>query len=360
MFPKTDELLVDKLKPRVIWNVPTPYQALLGPPVKRFTERLKSIMDGKTVYSYRRMRFTLYFACGIVADDLDQWYNTSVQMINAHLIDWAGVFLGDDSLILFMQNGKIVAKETDFSSYDRSQGKGCFRYVQGIYRHFGFTEEEIAARHDMFHCALKIRYGDKKQFSFKVRLKSPQMPTGQPGTCSDNSLLSASASIHVMSGGSFVDFGFIAKTKIVNYRDCTFLRGFWCVDLFGVYRWNYLPSVAIKVLKTLKVHSDMFPFSFNSSLSALKASFSSIGPCASPILRVFVQRFGDGTVDPRFALRLARVEKSHLNAFELHRFLKNRYGDVDLIYSLERRCEKVELFGDLRHPAWAVLAQDYA
>lgn len=363
VFPKSDELLIDKTKPRVIWNVPPTFQVILGPHVKRMTNHYASLFDGKRIHLYRGKRFTLLFACGLVAEDLDQWFNTSIALLRSNTVDFCGVYLGDDSLVLVLRDGVIIAVEGDFSKFDRSQEKACFEYGQKIYAHNKVSPVDLEARRAMFHCALRVKYGKHKEFKFSVRLKQPQQATGQPGTCLDNTVLNMASSIHVMFGGSFKDFGFDAKVREGPFEHCTFLRGFWCLGLDQQYHWNYLPSVAIKLCKSLVPFRKLFPLHPFPIYPTANAMFSSVGLCQSPLLRIGVRRFASGTKSITKDLKVIRLSnRIPLDDSSLWSFIRNRYGldGAFQIQSLEEMFCQTPLGGSLHHPGWAVLAQDYA
>ncbi len=362
LFVKSDELLIDKMKPRVIWNVHPTFQVLLGPHVLRMTAWFCKLFDGVWIFCYGGLKFTLKFACGMIAEDLDAWRDHSEMLLRSGAIDFAGIFLGDDSLVLKLEGDVLIGIENDFEKFDRSQETGAFKYVQGIYKHNLVPNHHLKARHAMFHCGIRVRYGREREFKFSVRLKKPQQATGQPGTCLDNTLLNISSTIHVQTGGSYSDFGFLAKTKVGPMESCTFLRGFWCRGIDNKLHWNYLPSVSIKLLKSLVDPTKLFPFSFDPMKAVANAMFSSVGLCASPIIRVGVQRFATGASSITKEQRIQRKTMDDLDESALFNFLVNRYGreGAALILDLESQFQAVPLGGELSHPAWQVLARDYA
>lgn len=363
LFCKSDELLIDKMKPRVIWGVHPKYQVLIGPHVMRMTEYYSLLFDGFRIHYFEGKKFTLCFACGMVAEDLDKWLEYNLELLYAGQIDFCGIFLGDDSLILKIVDGVLTAIENDFEKFDRSQEEACVDFVQSIYKHNAVDFFSLEARLAMFNTKLRIKYGKNREFSFSIALPHPQQPTGQPGTCLDNTLLNISSTVHVQLGGTYSDFGFYAKTKTLPFTQATFLRGFWCKGSDDKYHWNYLPSVCIKLLKSLTRPEKLFPFSLDPLKACANAMFSSVGLSQTPLIRIGVRRFASGLKPIEKKMTISRSSDSvPLDPSYLATFLITRYGleGFWMIMDLEKKFETATLGGDLTHPAWKILAVDYS
>lgn len=239
VFPKGDELLLMKAKPRIIWNVPPVYQALLGPVFRQVTFSMKEQFDGKRVYKNGSQSFTLMFACGLVSSDLDAWVQHSLALLHSRLIDWAAIFLGDDSFILSWRGGKVVGIENDFSAFDSTQRTAAQQRTLKMYSLLGLPPYVLDACWAVSNMRLRVRYGPERTMSFKIGLSTPQTATGKPDTCVGNTLINMDATVHFMNGGDYADYGFVAKTKISDpWFLGTFLKGYWCWSLEGGYAWN--------------------------------------------------------------------------------------------------------------------------
>lgn len=351
-FPKCDELLF-KGKPRIIWNVPPFFQALLGPVVRALTFHMKETFDGNRIYfSEKNKRFTLKFACGVVAEDLDYWFNHALSMLKNNLIDWAGIFLGDDTAVLYQENGCIFARESDFSAFDSTQRSAVQKRILSHYEVLGVPEPLLGYFWAMASSKLVVRYGPDRNYKFKIAISEPQTATGKPDTCVANSLINMDSTIHVMDGGSYADFGFDAKIKVhTRIADVTFLKGFWCLDISGSYVWNYLPSLSLKLLKTFELGKATLK-------QKLCENLSSIGPCSSPLISTLIKRFiPEFKVAPTIYKVFANTWRE-LVPRKINKFMTRRYGrdGMMMIQSLDSLLESVELGSELFHPAWMRLA----
>ncbi len=357
VFPKCDELLF-KAKPRIIWNVPAFYQAFLGPVIRALTLHMKRVFDGLRIYtSLKGLRFTLMFACGVVSKDLDSWFNRSCQLLRAGLIDWAGIFLGDDTAILYLQDGKICSRESDFSAFDSTQRSAVQKRIISLYKIVGVPEVFLPYFWSMASSRLVVRYGPDRKFKFKITLSEPQTATGKPDTCVANTLINMDSTIHMMDGGLYSDYGFDAKIKIHSHlADVTFLKGFWCLDITGHYVWNYLPSLSLKLLKT-------FTFGSTDTLKKkLCENLSSIGPCSTPIISTLIKRFIPEFKQASTVYKIFSTDWRELHPVKINKFLMRRYGGecLPLFHSLISQLEVVVLGSDLYHPLWRLLASvDY-
>lgn len=372
IFPKSDELLF-KLKPRIIWNVPASFQAALGPLVRRMTLFLKDLLDGKRIFDTTHIiakdpdfphfparyvpcdRFTLCFACGMVAEDLDEWFNWNLQLLQDAKIDWAGIFMGDDVFVLERHGDRIVSLESDFSSFDSTQRDAAQLFLQSVYRSWGCREHDVELFDKMCTAPLKIVYGKNREFSFRLKLPTRQTPTGKPDTCLGNTILSVHATVHVMTGThSYDDFGFKAKIKNHDkFSDGTFLKGFWCLGTDGLYHWGPLPSAVMKLLKS---------FTPVEPRKGLEQNLSSIGPVATPLVRVLQQRFPTTFVRADTDFRVFSKRAPPWCFHQLDEFVSHRYGDdvPVMIKEVEDRLSIIPLGSVLHHPLWKILADvDY-
>lgn len=358
VFPKCDELLLRKSKPRIIWNVPPIYQGLLGPVVRQTTFLLKSIYDGKRVYSLNGIKFTLQFACGMVAEDLDLWMNYNMESVKNKVINWAGIFLGDDTYILHRDNdGKVVCTECDYSAYDSTQRTALQQLTLKYYRSFGIDGRFLDLFWRVANLKLRVKYGKQKQFSFKVGLDEPQTATGKPDTCNANTINNIHVTVKYMCENvPHSAFGLVAKLKShTSVGFGTFLKGFWNLDSAGFYRWNYLPGSIIKLMKTF----NYVPLRDGTLTECFKRNFYSIGMCSAPLYRIFVKRWNLPTrVLKQQDFKILRDSYHELNALALDQFLEYRYSanGKRLIYSMETILSTAEVGADLYNPVWELLA----
>lgn len=352
VFPKGDELLLAKSKPRIIWNVPPVLQAFLGPLFRQVTLHLKQYFDGVRIYSSGGQKFTLYFACGIDSSDLSNWANRVVAMLRSGVIDWAGVFLGDDTLVLFVENGVIKSMENDFSAYDSTQRDAAQRRLVHFYKKMGIPDLYCSACLHISNMKLRVRYGDSRQYSFKVKLPTMQTATGKPDTCVGNSIMNMDATVQFMTKRcSYAQYGFVAKQVFHDvWTHGTFLKGFWCLNQEGFYSWNALPSCLIKLLKT-------FTYKGESLRELLCKNLSSVGLSQTPIVRDLISAYGVTGVPQQNLVRVFGNEAVPLSINPLIEFLENRYSvPITWFISLRDLLLRSSLGANVSHPLWSVLA----
>lgn len=369
-FAKSDELLFKK-KARVIWNVPPGFQAVLGPMVRQMTIFLKeNIANGNFIFDSSLFadpissfcdhnRFTLSFACGMVARDLDDWFNNNLTKLLSREIDWAGIFMGDDTFVLYfdVQTNTVKCFESDYSAYDSTQRDAAQTFLRKVYGNWGVPSHILKFFESMASAPLKIKYGRDRQCSFKLKLQTPQTATGKPDTCLGNTILNIHATVHIMTTPlSYADFGFKAKQQYHdNFSHGTFLKGFWCLGRDGHYHWGPLPSASMKLLKSfVKVPS---------LEAGLKTNLSSIGPVSSPLIRILLSRFTPSIFEkPATDYKIFTQTAPDLCPIALNSFLLYRYGSdsVELFDELESILRVVELGEWLYHPLWKIMADvDY-
>lgn len=365
-FAKSDELLF-KLKARIIWNVPPGFQAALGPLVRQMTLFLKEhVANGTTIHSSSSHckgyvptdHYTLAFACGMTSVELDQWYNHSLRLLQARTIDWAGIFMGDDTFILEFdrESGSIISKECDYSSYDSTQRDAAQLKLRQIYENWGVPPPFLRLFQKMAEAPLKVQYGPERQYAFKIKLPTPQTATGKPDTCLGNTILNIHATVHhqVLSI-PFEKFGFVAKMKQHSVHSYgTFLKGAWLLGLDGLYHWQPLPGACMKLLKSFAPVPSLE--------TGLKMNLSSIGPVSTPLTRVLLERFPPDFVKQDTDYKIFTQVHHDLDQQSLNKFLEYRYGadSVDLFRELEDALRIVKLGEVLFHPLWKILADvDY-
>lgn len=351
VFPKGDELLLAKSKPRIIWNVPPVLQAFLGPLFRQVTFHLKKHFDGFHIYSSGSKKFTLFFACGVESSDLSDWANRTVAMLRAGVIDWAGVFLGDDTLVLFVENGVIKSMENDFSAYDSTQRDAAQRRLVHFYKKLGIPDLYCSACLHISNMKLRVRYGQEKQYCFKIKLPTMQTATGKPDTCIGNSIMNMDATVQYMCGRcAYADYGFVAKQVFhSDWTHGTFLKGFWCLNQEGFYSWNALPSCLIKLLKT-------FTYKGESLKTLLCKNLSSVGTSQTPIVSALIEHYGVRPA-PSPLVRVFGREHVPLSISPLIAFLENRYlVPISWFVSLQDLLLRADLGSNVSHPLWSVLA----
>lgn len=354
VFPKTDELLLGKCKPRIIWNVPPLFQFLLGPVVRQLTIYMKTVFDGKTVHHFRGRSFTLKFGCGLVASDLDEWASHSIEQLVAGHIHWAGIFLGDDTFVLYSKGGKILSLESDFSSYDSTQRSALHDLLFSIYERMGVQSFYIDCFRRVSQLNLKVRYGPQKKFSFKIVLTECQTATGKSDTCVGNSLIAIHSTIYYMCGLDYSVFGLVAKlVHHDTWYHGTFLKGFWCLGVDGLYHWSYLPSMALKLCKGFDVN--------RTCEVIMESNFSSLGFSDAPILRVLSARFMK-TPTRKDDFHITNFTQVKLDSGCLAAIMIDRYSPrgYNIILQLENIISTLPLGSQFLHPGWRLLARrDY-
>lgn len=356
MFAKCNELLLAKAKPRIIWNVPPLLQSFLGPLFRQVTFHMKEHFDGLRRYEYQGKKFTILFACGVDSSVLSQWANYSLARLLNGDIHWAGVFLGDDSLVLYLKDGLVCSIENDFSAYDSTQRDAVQRRLSLFYKKMGIPEIYRDACLHISGMALRVRYGSERQYSFKIKLPTMQTATGKPDTCVGNTLMNMDSTIQFMAGAcTYEDYGFVAKQKHNSpWTRGTFLKGFWCLNQEGVYSWNALPSQTIKLLKAFTYCGEPFE-------ELLKKNLSSVGYSQTPLISTLLKRF---RVEFNYDINMFRIfgaERVPLDEANLAEFLEDRYQvKVSLFSDLENLLSTAPVGSNISHPLWFVLAStDY-
>lgn len=370
-FAKSDELLFKK-KARIIWNVPPGFQAVLGPMVRQMTLFLKeTLANGHRIFSsidfttsnwhdfLYPQQYTLCFACGMTSVHLDEWFNHSLFLLTSKMIQWAGIFMGDDTFVLYLDKdtGLIQCFESDYSAYDSTQREAAQSFLREVYSCWGVPKHVLEFFKKMASAPLKVKYGRERKCSFKIKLKTPQTATGKPDTCLGNTILNIHATVHsLLTPASFSDFGFVAKVHYhKDFSHGTFLKGFWCLGTDGLYHWGPLPSASMKLLKSF--------IPVDTLEEGLSTNLSSIGPVSTPLVRVLISRFAPSIfLKPATDFKIFSTSAPSLSIPALENFLSYRYGRdaLPLFYELEALLRVVKLGEYCYHPLWKILADvDY-
>jgi hypothetical protein len=252
-------------------------------------------------------------------------------------------------------DGQIRSKECDYSAYDSTQREAIQRLLLKIYATVGAPSHILETFKAQLRLALKVRYGDSRQYSFKVWLKECQTATGKPDTCPGNTLINIHCSIKVMCGLTYDAFGLEAKVTVhERWSDGTFLKGFWCQSVTGDYAWNYLPSLALKLVKSFDMKV--------SKPEGIAQVLSSIGWASSPLVRTLCQRFSNNSLRRDTDFKILVTSFRVLNEMSLSSFMEKRYGvqGTHLIQALDHLLVAAPLGSEVYHPAWSLLAKrDY-
>jgi hypothetical protein len=292
VFSKTDETLA-KPKPRVILNVPKKVQCITQPELRPVTKRFATWADGITFFQVFDVRFTLYFAYGVVALDLSTWWERVILLPGCYHL----IFMGDDSLLLDGYSSPPRWYEGDFKQFDQSQGEDALQSAVAVMVRLGLSpsvaEEELRS----YTCRCKVRYKEYFRFEFLAKWLRA---TGGGATSLGNSIVNCLAWVHLLTThrpGTLTEV-IISRSmaklglEIVGAWSShpTFLKGWWVVG-----QWWPLPSQVLKLGKvttaptTIVRHKQSERATFRDVAHALAVGLGPI-PKGYPLLGPFLHR----------------------------------------------------------------------
>lgn len=291
IMSKSDEVLVGKnikkLIPRPIDNIAPIVAFVTGPLDYMLKMALLSRADSSDLdsfsfprpceYGFRQTKFSKFQFFWVPCLGFTQ-HDLTVLMQQFVLRDDAGMLLshGDDSLLIHKYNGQFVMMESDLSSCDRSLTGPSLKFERDVINR---ALEWCGADPQFFEAnevAYKLSFADRIMDGIRVSLDGDaQRPTGCTRTSLMNTILTAMPMLmmhlHYCQHNLFkmltdqpviVDkyyyvHGLDAKVKIHHEREGrfptgTFLKGIWLDTDCGTLAWTRLPSMALKMFKTLK------------------------------------------------------------------------------------------------------------
>jgi len=347
---KSDEVLVLKpfadgkfLKPRVIKDIDTSVQVIAHKHVDMAFNNFKRVFNPKHVHQIKnkdgkKIKITLTVGSGKTSTQLSKWFNKSLAQLRAHEIDIAVIVAGDDMMGLMWKDGKIVAWESDYSKYDRTQGRHAKRVELDIQIHMGVPETVADI---LYKCSeIPARFHFRKDaLSYKLE-NHFQTGTGSADTTSSNSVGAPSPVFLTLYSFGLDEFsehfeascsalGFEAKFSIhENLSDATFLKGqFFPSD--DNYSWLPLVSQYIKLTKVLTDPRQVFSkeikhqypkmdqeqttrIAYQKMLYCFYQNYKNI-PCDYPILGPLINRYKQLMVETRVEMLDDRSHKVSLD-----------------------------------------------
>jgi len=223
--------------------------------------------------------YCIHFASGYTSEQMDKI------AIDLTIYENVIVAAGDDSLFKFGDH----FYEMDMKMFDQSVGPWALNVLKNFHDLIGYPKECREYLHRISTEKIIYNYKD-------VRLTAkcfPQLPTGYPGTCDDNTLLNilmCYLSIRRQDPEKAAkELGFSIKLKkSKNLMGLTFLKGWWLPDTKGIMHWIHLPSQAIKIGKALTDPDFIFKneprayekmaFAIASSLGDVPENYPILGP----------------------------------------------------------------------------------
>jgi predicted outer membrane lipoprotein len=199
--------------------------------------------------------------------DLDQLAYDALHMgPNSNVFATAG-----DDNILFKNANDFFSLESDFSSFDQSQGYGVLEWQRRQFRQLFPDIAEAAAIYSESIQHAAIRVGFPPKIGGSAVLHRQTRTSGASDTTGGNTLVCAAAVFNALKYESkdsqataatiaahfdlsFAQLGFKAKVKAfagrLNISSATFLKGYWLFDRVSRrYRWTPLASRILKIIK---------------------------------------------------------------------------------------------------------------
>lgn len=410
IMSKSDEVLlgkdISKLLPRPIDNIAPIVSFLTGP----LDFMLKyALLDGRTPsnldsYSFPYklpgletidLAFDFFWvpALGFTQHDLTAVMQQFCHRDNAALL----LSHGDDTLLVYISEGRILMMESDLSACDRSLTKPALTFERDIIDYC----LQLAGCEDRFFAsnrvAYKLNFADRKINEVTVSLDGDaQRPTGCTRTSLMNTVLTAFPILlyhlehknancfrlletHPEQFSAYYRVhGLDAKVKlhqgsVNNFPTGTFLKGVWLHSDCGELAWTRLPSMALKMFKTLKplpvltkrfrtekVSLDDARRRYCVMLATSWVSFD-----LPHGIRQWVDKWAN--VDPTLPSLVldGRVCSGELSLYSFSNAraltsLSEHYGvDVDLFVDWCDRFANLEPGEGYVHPMWPVLSRDY-
>ena len=229
-------------------------------------------------------------------------------MLNAayqHMLDdsasWYWV-AGDDNLTCVRCERLCLHTwyEGDFSRYDSTQGAQALSADVGDVTALGF-DPEIAAIDAKGRECVYVVVVIRRHFRYRIKFRTgPQQSSGLGSTTWGNSSRNVKNGVHTFyylgardPETAAADLGFQLKLRVhPEPRYLTFLKGWWVPTRGGEAIWLPLPSMILKIGKSLRSPQDLFPLddiatAYRKTAYAL-ASSPGLVPYDYPILGPFI------------------------------------------------------------------------
>lgn len=322
---KSDELIStrEKMVPRLIFNVSGYWLDKLGETAKQLSNIYSEVWDYKHSHpiKYKKQLYYIYFTCGATSTRLNKFYQDALTLEAYSLL-----VLGDDLLVYDGYNKRLI--ENDFSKFDRSQNYD----VQDMFLSWlsYINHEDMAVDLErMLHSTSKPRCRKINPIKIDFPDDIEMMPTGQPFTCLQNSVINILSTIRVLStcfdgdedetdiAIKYGKFGLSAKVQLPKLNAGTFLKG---VFLDGV--WTRLPSFLCKFGKIM-THPDEISRSGNRLAQFLYAQWRGYGNIAN---NWFYRAFGSIVIDLCIKNGLKEEPEEKIN-----KYIAKEIGDYTLI-----------------------------
>jgi hypothetical protein len=246
VFLKMKELLKKSSKGygRLIFNVSTKYLYLLGDFLAQFsTAMVASLFPPIPTYTVSKVA-CFHYASKFNDTNMNEFVNIAMKSPCGKFV----LVLGDDTMIIDRDVGQY--REVDFSAYDSTQVKGgALDLFPELLRKMGCVKQadDYAA---MYAEKISWRHSSGKKIEMPDEWKtSPSRMSGEPGTSIANSYTTIMATKAVLEGTStYARLGLVAKEKISNKLDTTFLKGIFLYSSSkDRWFWTRLPSFILKL-----------------------------------------------------------------------------------------------------------------
>jgi hypothetical protein len=246
VFLKMKELLKKSSKGygRLIFNVSTKYLYLLGDFLAQFsTAMVATLFPPIPTYTVSKVA-CFHYASKFNDTNMNEFVNIAMKSPCGKFV----LVLGDDTMVIDRDLGQY--REIDFSAYDSTQVKGgALDLFPELLRKMGCVKQadDYAA---MYAEKISWRHNSGKKIEMPDEWKtSPSRMSGEPGTSVANSYTTIMATKAVLEGTStYARLGLVAKEKISNKLDTTFLKGIFLYSSSkDRWFWTRLPSFILKL-----------------------------------------------------------------------------------------------------------------
>jgi len=316
---------------------------------KRRFKSSKSSNSGRKPAGNMRFHYCMYYVNHFNSQIMSEFYSAAINLLQSHQIEFFVMVAGDDSVVLRLVDGVVVAIEGDYSMYDQTQRLPLQLYLKRyLVKFLGIVPDDLSIWWQLLNQQnFKVKPKNSDKFIFKREI---QQLTGIATTSVFNSILNAIVTVAIhstimdLSGLDeiYSSFGLTIKSEIKCIDDgVTFLKG-WFIPTHDArqFVWGPLPSQIFKMGKilnnpamvsglprgTLRIESlRTVAFSLAKSLGDISVEYPILGAFLDKLIEFSNKR--DLPINPENIEYKMRV-KSNLSNLrpQVERLILIRYG----------------------------------
>lgn len=401
VFVKHDELLLQQreglywFKPRIISNVPSLAQVIVGPYVyivQKSISVLWNVYQPAILHEALNCYFHFVYAGACSDANLSDWMNKVVgrDYVPVGSTGFCIIVSGDDSVVAHCKPHSIDFYEGDASKFDSTQSHGPLKWQQRVMEYMGMPNQVADILYSLCsnNMAARPKRKDYDQAIFTILCSArPTRPTGGADTSIGNTIVMISSWFFVIlnllgnqlefsqenMAAKFLALGLEMKLRIHgNAAQPTFLKGIW-YPLDSGYIWGPLPSRFLKMGKCLRDPRGLYPGVSGTKAGALylRDVANSYKPFLQvPVIRAFVRRFSTShrvcghrvaQINPHTGgFSVGTYELLSMTPQSMEPILEHYEMDLSELIELERMIIRAPLFSLLSHPGFVKLSRDYA